>query len=114
MSDIDFNGLMKQAQEMQQKMQDVQREIAEVEVEGTSGAGLVRVKLTGRYECKSVKLDSGLLTESKEIIEDLIRAAFNDAVHKVDETTRGKMARLTEGLDLPKDFKLPDDIGGGN
>lgn len=110
MVDIDFNNLMQQAQEMQKRMQDVQKDIANVEVEGTSGAGLVRVKLTGRYECKRVSIDQGLLSESKDVLEDLVAAAFNDAVHKVDETTRGKMASLTAGMDLPKDFKLPDEV----
>ena len=63
--DIDFNNLMKQAQEMQKRMQDVQRDIANIEVKGTSGAGLVEVILTGRYECKRVKIDQGLLTENQ-------------------------------------------------
>lgn len=106
--DIDFNNLMKQAQEMQKRMQDVQRDIAALEVSGISGAGLVQVTLSGRYECKRVKIDQGLLSESKEVLEDLIAAAINDAVHKVDEGTRGKMAALTAGMDLPKDFKLPE------
>jgi DNA-binding YbaB/EbfC family protein len=109
--DIDFNNLMKQAQEMQKRMQDVQREIASLEVKGLAGAGLVEVVLTGRYECKRVKIDAGLLSESKEVLEDLIAAAINDAVHKVDEGTRGKMASLTAGLDLPKDFQLPEGNG---
>jgi nucleoid-associated protein EbfC len=107
MVDIDFNNLMQQAQEMQKRMQDVQRDIASVEVEGTSGAGLVRVKLSGRYECKRVVIDPGVL-DDVSVLEDLIAAAFNDAVHKVDETTRGKMASLTAGMDLPADFKLPE------
>lgn len=106
--DIDFNNLMKQAQEMQKRMQDVQRDIASLEVKGLSGAGLVEITLTGRYECKKVKIDSALLSESQEVLEDLIAAAINDAVHKVDEGTRGKMASLTAGMDLPKDFKLPE------
>lgn len=106
---MNLNALMKQAQEMQRRMQDVQKEIASLEVTGASGAGLVQVTLTGQYQAKRVKIDSGLLKEEKEVLEDLVAAAFNDAVRKVEETTRGKMAGLTAGMDLPKDFKLPTD-----
>ena len=109
---LNLNTLMKQAQEMQQRMQDVQRDIASLEVSGVSGAGLVEVILTGQYNAKRVKLDPSLLSEDKEVIEDLIAAAINDAVRKVEEGTRGKMSSLTAGMDLPKDFKLPTGIDG--
>lgn len=106
---VDINSLMKQAQEMQKRMQDMQKEIADLEVTGTAGAGLVQAVLTGQYFCKRVNIDSGLLKESKEVLEDLVAAAFNDAVRKVEDTTRGKMATLTAGMELPKDFKLPEE-----
>ena len=115
--DIDFESLMKQAQQMQERMQQVQKEIASIEVVGTAGAGLVTVTLTGQYGCKKISIDEALLAEGaqgKNVLEELVTAAFNDAVHKVNEGTRGKMTTLTEGLDLPKDFKLPtgDDSEG--
>ncbi len=106
--DINFNELMKQAEEMQKKMQDIQKEIASLEVTGVSGAGLVTVVLTGRYECKKVDIDPGLLSEEKAVLEDMVAAAINDAVHKVDQGTRGKMSVLTADMKLPNDFKLPD------
>ena len=109
---LNLNALMKQAQEMQKRMQDVQRDIATLEVSGLSGAGLVEVIMTGQYTAKRVKIDSSLLTEEKEVLEDLITAAINDAVRKVEEGTRGKMSSLTAGMDLPKDFKLPSDMEG--
>lgn len=109
---LNLNALMKQAQEMQKRMQDVQREIASLEVQGLAGAGLVEVIMTGQYAVKRVKIDNSLLTEDKEVMEDLIAAAVNDAVRKVEEGTRGRMSSLTAGMDLPKDFKLPTDADG--
>lgn len=106
---LNLNALMKQAQEMQKRMQDVQREIASLEIQGVAGAGLVEVSMTGQYAVKRVKIDSSVLTEDKEVLEDLIAAAVNDAVRKVEEGTRGRMSSLTAGMDLPKDFKLPTD-----
>ena len=108
--DINFNELMKQAEEMQKRMQDIQREIADLVSVGSAGAGLVEVTLTGRYECTRVSIDAAVLTEDKAVVEDLVAAAINDAVHKVDQGTRGKMSSLTAGMDLPKDFKLPENI----
>ena len=110
---LNLNALMKQAQEMQQRMQDVQREIAVLEVIGTSGAGLVEVIMTGQYTVKRIKIDNSLLTEEKAALEDLVAAAVNDAVRKVEEGTRGKMSSLTAGMDLPKDFKLPTGSNDG-
>ena len=106
--DVNFNELMKQAEEMQKRMQDIQKEIAMLEVTGSSGAGLVSITLTGRYECKKVVIDSSLLSEDKAVLEDMVAAAINDAVHKVDQGTRGKMANLTSAMNLPKDFQLSE------
>lgn len=107
---LNINALMKQAQEMQKRMQDVQREIATLEVTGLAGAGLVSVIMTGQYAVKRVTIDKSLLSEEKDVLEDLVAAAVNDAVRKVEEGTRGKMSSLTAGMDLPKDFKLPTDL----
>ncbi len=109
---LNLNALMKQAQEMQKRMQDVQREIATLEVSGVAGAGLVEVIMTGQYTAKRIKIDSSVLSEDKEVLEDLVAAAINDAVRKVEEGTRGKMSSLTAGMDLPKDFKLPTTLDG--
>ena len=109
---LNLNALMKQAQEMQQRMQDVQREIATLEVSGSSGAGAIVVIMTGQYMVKRVNIDDSVLKEEKAVLEDLIAAAVNDAVRKVEEGTRGKMSSLTAGMDLPKDFKLPTALDG--
>lgn len=109
---LNLNTLMKQAQEMQQRMQDVQREIATLEVSGSSGAGAVEVIMTGQYMAKRINIDDSVLKEDKAVLEDLIAAAINDAVRKVEEGTRGKMSSLTAGMDLPKDFKLPSALDG--
>lgn len=109
---LNLNALMKQAQEMQKRMQDVQREIATLEIIGQAGAGLVEVVMTGQYTVKRIKIDASLLSEDKAVLEDLVAAAVNDAVRKVEEGTRGKMSSLTAGMDLPKDFKLPSDLDG--
>jgi len=102
-----LNDLMKQAQEMQQNMQRAQEEIARLEVEGQAGAGMVTVVMNGRHDVRKVTIDSGLLTEDKEMLEDLLAAAVNDAVRKVERTTQEKMAGLTAGMSLPPGFKMP-------
>mgnify|MGYP002832852816 FL=1 len=99
--------LMKQAQEMQQKMQKLQDEIASAEVTGESGAGLVKVVMTGRYDVKGIDIDSSLMTESKEIIEDLVVAAVNDAVRRVENNQKDRMSELTAEIPLPPGFKFP-------
>ena len=99
--------MMKQAQEMQQKMQKLQDEIASAEVTGESGAGLVKVVMTGRYDVKGIDIDSSLMTESKEIIEDLVVAAVNDAVRRVENNQKDRMSELTTGIPLPPGFKFP-------
>ncbi|RMH37956.1 MAG: YbaB/EbfC family nucleoid-associated protein [Gammaproteobacteria bacterium] len=102
-----LGGLMKQAQEMQEKMQKIQEEVANMEVEGQAGAGLVKVVMTGRHDVKRVHIDESLLSEDKEILEDLIAAAVNDAVRRAEQSAKEKMAELTGGINLPPGFKLP-------
>jgi len=100
-------GLMKQAQEMQEKMQKIQEELQQAEVTGQAGAGLVSVVMNGRHDVKRVSLDDSLLQEDKEILEDLIAAAVNDAVRKIEANNQQKMASMTAGIPLPPGFKLP-------
>jgi len=102
-----LGDLMKQAQEMQANMQKVQEQLAQAEVTGQAGAGLVSVVMTGRHDLRRVQIDDSLLSEDKEILEDLIAAAVNDAVRKVEANSREKMANMTEGIDLPPGFKMP-------
>ncbi|MBA2689882.1 MAG: YbaB/EbfC family nucleoid-associated protein [Burkholderiales bacterium] len=100
-------GLMKQAQQMQENMRKVQEELALVEVEGQSGAGLVKVTMTCRNDVKRVTIDPSLLSEDKEMLEDLVAAAINDAVRRAEAATQEKMAGFTSGLGLPPGMKLP-------
>jgi DNA-binding YbaB/EbfC family protein len=100
-------GLMKQAQSMQENMKKAQDEIAAAEVEGVSGAGLVKIVMTGRHDVKRVTVDPSLLGEDKDMLEDLIAAAINDAVRKVEAVSQEKMAGMTAGMPLPPGFKLP-------
>jgi DNA-binding YbaB/EbfC family protein len=102
-----LGDVMKQAQEMQQKMQKLQEDIAAAEVIGESGAGLVKVTMTGRHDVKSVHIDDSLMSEGKEIIEDLIAAAVNDAVRKIEHSQKDRMSELTAGIPLPPGFKFP-------
>ena len=100
-------GLMKQAQAMQDSMKKAQEAIAAMEVEGEAGAGLVKVVMTGRHDVKRVTIDQSLLGEDKDMLEDLVAAAVNDAVRKVEAASQEKMAGLTAGMPLPPGFKLP-------
>ena len=102
-----LGDLMKQAQQMQEKMQDAQKEVANVEVQGESGAGMVKVKMTGRHDVTSIDLDPSLLLEDKEVLEDLIAAAVNDAVRRVEAETKDMMSSVTNGIPLPPGFKMP-------
>lgn len=102
-----LNDLMKQAQQMQEKMQKMQEELVNAEVTGQSGAGLVSVVMTGRHDVRRVNIDDSLLTEDKEVLEDLIAAAVNDAVRKIEQNSKEKMAGMTAGLNLPDGFKMP-------
>ncbi len=100
-------GLMKQAQQMQENMKRMQEELATVEVEGQSGAGMVKVVMTCRYDVKRVTVDDSLLKDDKDMLEDLIAAAVNDAVRRVEAATQEKMGGMTAGLGLPPGFKMP-------
>jgi nucleoid-associated protein EbfC len=100
-------GLMKQAQQMQENMKRMQDELAAIEVEGQSGAGLVKVAMTCRHDVKRVSIDASLLKDDKDMLEDLVAAAFNDAVRRVEATTQEKMGGMTSGLGLPPGFKMP-------
>lgn len=100
-------GLMKQAQEMQANLKKAQEEIAAMEIEGQAGAGMVKVVMTGRHDVKRVTIDPGLMGDDKEMLEDLIAAAVNDAVRKVEATTQERMSGLTAGLPLPPGMKFP-------
>lgn len=98
--------LMQQAQRMQENMQRVQEEIAKIEVTGSSGGGMVSVTLTGRKECRKVRIDPSVLSDP-EMAEDLVAAAFNDASNKVDAESQAKLSAVTSGMPLPPGMKLP-------
>ena len=100
-------GLMKQAQAMQENMKQAQDAIAALEVEGEAGGGMVKVVMTGRHDVKRVTIAPSLLSEDKDMLEDLVAAAINDAVRKVETASQQKMAGLTAGMPLPPGFKLP-------
>ena len=100
-------GLMKQAQQMQENLKKAQDELANVEVEGQSGAGLVKVLMTCKNEVKRVTIDPSLLAEDKDMLEDLVAAAFNDAVRRAEATSSEKMGKLTAGMPMPPGMKLP-------
>jgi len=103
-----LGGLMKQAQKMQEDMQKAQEEIAHMEVKGQSGGGLVSVVINGKHECKRVSIDDSLIDDDdKEMLEDLIAAAFNDAAKRLSTETKDKMANVTQGINLPPGMKLP-------
>ena len=102
-----LSGLMKQAQQMQDNMRKAQEDLAQTEVEGQSGAGLVKVLMTCRHDVKRVTIDPSLLGEDRDMLEDLVAAAFNDAVRRVETTTQEKMADVTKGMPMPAGFKLP-------
>ena len=100
-------GLMKQAQQMQENMRKMQEQLAQVEVEGQSGAGMVKVVITCRNDVKRVSIDPSLLADDKDMLEDLVVAAVNDALRKAEQTSQEKMGSMTAGLPLPPGFKLP-------
>ena len=102
-----IGNLMKQAQLVQENMKKLQEQLAEMEIEGQAGAGLVKVVMTGRHEVKRVTIDPKLLADDKDMLEDLVAAAVNDAVRKIEATTQQKMAAATAGLPLPPGLKLP-------
>lgn len=102
-----LGDLMKQAQEMQANMQKMQEDLAKTEVTGAAGAGLVNVVMTGRHDVKRVHIDASLLSEDKEMLEDLLAAAVNDAVRKIEVQNREQMSKMTAGMGIPPDFKMP-------
>lgn len=100
-------GLMKQAQQMQENMKKAQEALADIIVEGASGGGLVKVSMNCRNDVKRVTIDPSLLDEDKDMLEDLVAAAFNDALRKAETTSQEKMSSVTSGLPLPPGMKLP-------
>jgi DNA-binding YbaB/EbfC family protein len=102
-----MGNLMKQAQKMQEDMQKAQEELARAEIVGESGGGLVKITMNGRHEVRRVEIDDSLVGDDKEMLEDLIAAACNDAVHRIEEKSKEQMSGLTAGLNLPPGIKLP-------
>jgi DNA-binding YbaB/EbfC family protein len=102
-----MGNMMKQAQKMQEDMQKAQQEIANMEVEGQAGGGMVKVLMNGRHELRRVNIDDSLMQDDKEMIEDLLAAAVNDAVRKIEQESASKMSGVTAGMNLPAGMKLP-------
>lgn len=102
-----MGDIMKQAQKMQEQLQKQQEEMANAEVSGESGAGMVKVTMTGRHDVKKVEIDPSLLSEDKEILEDLFAAAVNDAVRRIEEKNQSVMSGLAAGMGMPPGFKMP-------
>jgi len=102
-----IGNLMKQAQVMQERMQKAQAEVQNIEVVGESGGGMVKVTLTGRHQVKRVQIEPAVAAEDREMLEDLLVAAFNDAAHKIEVRTQETMAAVTAGIQLPPGVKLP-------
>jgi DNA-binding YbaB/EbfC family protein len=100
-------GLMKQAQQMQDNMKRVQEELATLEVEGQSGAGLVKVQMTCKYNVRRVSIDPSLVGDDRDMLEDLVAAAFNDAARKAEALSQEKLSAATAGMPLPPGMKLP-------
>lgn len=103
---LGMGDMMKQAKAMQEKMARVQEQVAALEVTGESGAGLVRIEMTGRHDVRGVTIDPALMSEDREVLEDLIAAAVNDAVRRVEGAQKALMAEVTAGLPLPPGMKL--------
>lgn len=102
-----MGAMMKQAQMMQERMQKAQEEVKALEVTGESGAGMVKVTMNGAHEVRRVEIDPSVMSEDKEIAEDLLAAAFNDATRRVEDASAEKMSEVTAGIKLPPGFKLP-------
>jgi nucleoid-associated protein EbfC len=102
-----FGNLMKQAQQVQAELQKAQEDLARMEVTGEAGGGMVQVVMTGRHDVRSVRIDPTLMREDREMLEDLLAAAVNDAVRKVESTSQEKLSGLASGLNLPPGIKLP-------
>lgn len=104
---FNMDDIMKQAQAMQAKMQQMQEELTKIEVVGEAGAGLVKVTMSGRNDVRKVEIDPSVLSEDKTLLEDLVAAAVNDAVRRSEEAKTQKMGGLTAGLNMPPGFKMP-------
>jgi len=102
-----IGNIMKQAQKMQEEMVKAQEELAALEVTGQSGGGLVTIVMTGKHAVKRVSIDDSLLADDKDMLEDLVAAAVNDAVHKLESETQSRMSGMTAGLNLPPGMKMP-------
>ena len=102
-----LGNMMKQAQQMQENMKNMQEQLAKLEIEGQSGAGMVKIVMTCRYDVKRVSIDVSLIGDDKEMLEDLLAAAVNDAVRRVEAISQEKMAGFTSGMGLPPGMKLP-------
>ncbi len=102
-----MGNMMKQAQQMQAKMQKAQEDLASIEVVGESGAGMVKITMTCNHNVRRVEVDDSLVGDDKDMLEDLVAAAMNDAVRRVQETTKDKMGDVTGGMGLPPGFKMP-------
>jgi DNA-binding YbaB/EbfC family protein len=100
-------GLMQQAQKMQENMKRVQEELAQLEVEGQAGAGMVKVVMTCKNQVRRVSIDPSLVGDDRDMLEDLVAAAFNDAVRRAEEMSQQKLASVTAGMPMPPGFKLP-------
>ena len=103
----DLGQLMKQAQKMQEKMQQAQDELADLEVTGEAGGGLVRLTMTGKHEVKAISIDDSLVGDAREMLEDILTAAFNDALRRVEKAVSEKYSGMASGLGLPGGMKLP-------
>jgi DNA-binding YbaB/EbfC family protein len=103
----DLNEIMKQAKQMQEQFQKAQQDLENLVIEGESGAGLVKVSMNGRHDVTKINLSDSLMSEEKEVIEDLVAAAFNDAVRKLEEKSKESLGSMTGGMKLPEGFKLP-------
>ncbi|MEQ8289298.1 MAG: YbaB/EbfC family nucleoid-associated protein [Gammaproteobacteria bacterium] len=102
-----LGNMMKQAQQMQANIEKAQKELAEAEVTGESGAGMVKITMNGRHDVKRVEIDAELMKDDKEMVEDLVAAAVNDANRRVEKMTQDRMSELTSGMGLPPGMKLP-------
>lgn len=102
-----LGNMMKQAQQMQANMQKMQEEVAKMEVTGQSGGGMVTVVMTGKHDIKRVNIDDSLMGDDKDMLEDLIAAAVNDAVRQVEKESQERYSGMTDGLNLPAGFKMP-------
>jgi DNA-binding YbaB/EbfC family protein len=102
-----MGNMMRQAQKMQEEMQKAQEEVANMEAEGQAGGGMVKVVMNGRHELRKVEIDDSLMSDDKEMLEDLLAAAVNDAVRKIEQQSAERMSSVTAGLNLPGGMKLP-------